>query len=374
MGNPALGMGLIVASKKSNKELFFGGYPITPASDILHYLSSKKHFGIKTFQAEDEISAICSTIGASFCGDLAVTASSGPGIALKGEALGLAIITELPLVILNIQRGGPSTGLPTKTEQADLFQAMFGRNGECPMVVIAAQSPSDCFNTAFEASKIALEHMIPVMVLSDGYIANGSEPWKIPNVDELPSIKVGKCPDSADDFNPYIRDTKKLARMWAIPGMKGFEHRIGGLEKEDLTGHVNYDPDNHHHMVELRQEKVDIIQDFIPDAIPFGDDSGKLLVIGWGGTYGSIRSAVIKARESNLSVSHLHLRHINPFPKNLKKVLAKFDKVLIPELNLGQLSYMIRSQFLVDCIGLNKVAGRSFIYSEILEKINEIIN
>jgi len=374
MGNPALAMGLIVASKKSNKDLFFGGYPITPASDILHYLSSQKHFGVKTFQAEDEISAVCSAIGAAFCGDLAVTASSGPGIALKGEAIGLSIITELPLVILNIQRGGPSTGLPTKTEQADLLQAMYGRNGECPLVVIAAQSPSDCFNTAFEASKIALEHMIPVMVLSDGYIANGSEPWKIPDINDFPPIQISSCSDNPDDFNPYIRDTKKLSRMWATPGMKGFEHRIGGLEKADVTGHVNYDPDNHHHMVDLRQKKVDIIQDFIPEAKPFGDDSGKLLVLGWGGTYGSIRSAVIKARDNDLSVSHLHLRHLNPFPKNLKEVLSKFDKVLIPELNLGQLSYMIRSQFLVDCIGLNKVAGRSFIYSEILEKINEIIN
>ena len=370
MGNEALSLGLIAASERANLDLFFGGYPITPASDILHHLSKYKNFGIKTFQAEDEIAGICSALGASFSGDLSVTASSGPGIALKGEAIGLAVITELPIVVINIQRGGPSTGLPTKTEQSDLNQAMYGRNGECPSVVLACQSPSDCFKTAFEACKIALEFMVPVMLLSDGYIANGSEPWKLPDLDTLSTIKTKKTKElNGQSFLPYERDKKTLARPWAIPGQKGLEHRIGGLEKADSTGHVSYDPDNHHHMVELRQKKIDIISNFIPEAKPYGNDKGDLLVLGWGGTYGAIRAAVEKCNKENLSVSHLHLKHLNPFPKNLGEVLLRFNNILIPEINLGQLSNIIRSQFLIDTINYNRVSGKPFTNSDIYNKI-----
>ena len=374
MGNQSLAYGLLAAAYNNDIDLFFGGYPITPASDILHILSNYKSFGIKTFQAEDEIAGITSAIGASFAGNLGVTASSGPGIALKGEAIGLATITELPLVIINIQRGGPSTGLPTKTEQSDLFQAMYGRNGECPCVVLAASSPSDCFNMAYEASKIALEHMIPVMLLSDGYIANGSEPWKFPNVKDLPKFKfnyVNNKLDDESDFLPYDRYENTLARKWAIPGNKGYEHRIGGLEKDDGSGNVSYDPDNHHSMTLKRQKKVDIISNFIPDVEIYGPDSGKLLVVGWGGTYGSIKSAVIKAHEENLSVSQIHLNYINPFPKNLGEVLLKFDKILIPELNMGQLLSIIRAKYLVDAKGYNSIKGKPFSSSDILESIKK---
>ena len=370
MGNESLSLGLIAAAQKAKLNLFFGGYPITPASDILHHLSKHKNFGIKTFQAEDEIAGICSALGASFSGDLAVTASSGPGIALKGEAIGLGVITELPLVVINIQRGGPSTGLPTKTEQSDLNQAMFGRNGECPAVVIACQSPSDCFETAFTACKIALEFMMPVILLSDGYIANGSEPWKLPELDSLSDIQTKIVKDfNEESFAPYKRDKKTLSRSWALPGQKGLEHRIGGLEKADVTGHVSYDPDNHHHMVKLRQKKIDIIADFIPEAKPYGNDKGDFLVLGWGGTYGAIRSAVEKCNEEGLSVSHLHLKYLNPLPKNLGEVLLKFNKVLIPEINLGQLSDIIRANYLIDTINYNRVSGRPFTKSDIYEKI-----
>ena len=372
LGNHAISLGLLAASEKSGRKLFFGGYPITPASDILHDLAKFKNYNVKTFQAEDEIAGVCSAIGAAYAGDLAVTASSGPGIALKGEALGLAVMTELPLVIFNIQRGGPSTGLPTKTEQADLLQAMYGRNSEAPLVVIAAESPSDCFNTAFEAAKIALEHMIPVMVLSDGYIANGSEPWKFPKMSDLDSI-TPVFADNPDSYQPYGRNNKTLARQWAIPGMKGFEHRIGGLEKQDITGNVNYEPDNHHHMVQLRQERVDRIADFIDPAIPYGENKGDLLVLGWGSTYGAIRSAVKRAMAEGLSVSHVHLRYINPFPKNIEELLSNYSKVLIPEINLGQLSMIIRSKFLIDTINMNQVSGKSFIPSQILSKIKNIL-
>ena len=319
MGNHATALGLVAASQKSGLDLFFGGYPITPASDILHYLSNYKNFGVKTFQAEDEIAGVCSVIGSAFTGNLAATASSGPGIALKAEAIGLAVMTELPIVVINVQRGGPSTGLPTKTEQSDLLQAMYGRNGECPMVIIAPQSPADCFNTIYEASKIALEFMIPVMVLSDGYVANGSEPWKIPNFSDLDPI-IPNMATNSEDFQPYRHDEKTLAREWAIPGMKGFEHRVGGLEKANITGNVNYDPDNHHYMVEHRQKKVDIIANHIPELEPFGDNVGDVLVLGWGGTFGALRSAVEQAQDKGYSVSHLHLRHINPFPSNLKEL------------------------------------------------------
>ena len=374
MGNHALSLGLVAASQKSDLELFFGGYPITPASDILKYLANYKNFGIKTFQAEDEISAMTSILGSAFTGNLAVTASSGPGIALKGEAIGLAIITELPLIIINIQRGGPSTGLPTKTEQSDLFQAMYGRNGECPCVVIAASSPSDCFETAFEAARIAIEHMMPVILLSDGYIANGSEPWKIPSVNKLPEIK-NNLVNSKDkeDFMPYKRNEKTLARPWALPGTEGFEHRIGGLEKEDLSGNVSYDPDNHHEMTLQRQKKVDIVADSIPDLEVFGDNSGDLLVLSWGGVYGSVKSAVKKSQDHGSSVSHVHIRHINPFPKNLGDILKKFKKVLIPELNMGQLLTIIRAKYLVDAIGFNQVAGKPFSSNTVFNTIESIL-
>jgi len=372
MGNQGLSLGLLAASQNNDIDLFFGGYPITPASDILHDLSKFKSFGIKTFQAEDEIAGITSAIGAAFAGDLAVTASSGPGIALKGEAIGLVTITELPIVIINIQRGGPSTGLPTKTEQSDLFQAIYGRNGECPCVVLAASSPSDCFEMAYQASKIALEHMIPVFLLSDGYIANGSEPWKFPNVKDLPKFNINYLKDG-EDFLPYKRDEKTLARKWALPGQKGYEHRIGGLEKADGTGNVNYDPDNHHNMTLKRQEKVNIISNFIPDVEVFGPTSGKLLVIGWGGTYGSIKSAVTKAHQENLSVSQIHLKYLNPLPKNLGEVLLKFDKILMPELNMGQLLSIIRAKYLVDAKGFNRVKGKPFSANDIFKEIKKYL-
>ena len=373
MGNHALSLGLVAAAEKANVELYFAGYPITPASDVLKYLSNYKNFGVKTFQAEDEIAAITSVLGSAFTGKLAVTASSGPGIALKGEAIGLGVIAELPLVILNIQRGGPSTGLPTKTEQSDLFQAIYGRNGECPCVVLAACSPSDCFEVAVEASRIAMEHMIPVILLSDGYIANGSEPWKIPDVSKIPIIKTNFAKPNSNDFMPYKHDEKTLARKWAIPGMEGLEHRIGGLEKSDVTGNVDYDPDNHHFMTLQRQKKVDIIANFIPEAKVLGETKGELLVLSWGGVYGSVKSAVSKAQGLGLSVSFVHIRYLNPFPKNLGELLVNFNKILIPELNLGQLLSIIRSKYLVDAKGLNKVAGKSFTSSEIFKKIETIL-
>jgi len=374
MGNECLTLGLIAAANKAKLDLFFGGYPITPASDILHILSKYKNYGIKTFQAEDEIAGICSILGAAFAGDLAVTASSGPGIALKGEAMGLGIITELPLVIINIQRGGPSTGLPTKTEQSDLNQAMFGRNGECPSVVIAAQSASDCFDTAFEACKIALEFMVPVVLLSDGYIANGSEPWKLPDLDKIPEIKTKIIKNTKDEkYLPYKRDEKTLSRDWALPGTPGLEHRIGGLEKAAVSGNVSYDADNHDYMVKLRQDKIDVIANFIPELEIYGNPKGELLVLSWGGTYGACRAAVQRANESNMSVAHINLKYINPFPKNLAEILLKFNKVLIPEINLGQLSTIIRSKFLIDTINFNRVSGKPYTTTDIYEKIEQII-
>tara|TARA_Y100001970_G_scaffold278788_1_gene385000 strand:- start:162 stop:1991 length:1830 start_codon:yes stop_codon:yes gene_type:complete len=371
MGNNALSLGLVAAAEKAGLNLFFGGYPITPASEILHYLSTYKNFGVKTFQAEDEIAGICSVLGAAFCGELAVTASSGPGIALKGEAMGLGVITELPIVVVNIQRGGPSTGLPTKTEQADLFQAMYGRNGEAPMAIVAAQSPSDCFYAAFEACKIALEYMTPVILLSDGYIANGSEPWKIPDLDKLPVIKPRLTSDNAE-FAPYNHQNENLSRPWAIPGVAGLEHRIGGLEKWDETGHVSYDPDNHDYMVRLRQKKVDVIADSFSEIKPYGDETGELVVLGWGGTYGAIRSAVQRARVEGKSVSQIHLRNLNPLPKDLGEKLSKYKNVLIPEINLGQLNSIIRSKYLIDTKSLNKVEGKPFTPSEIYDYIKTI--
>ncbi|MBK9402596.1 MAG: 2-oxoacid:acceptor oxidoreductase subunit alpha [Bacteroidetes bacterium] len=374
MGNQATALGLIAASQKCGLDLFLGSYPITPASDILHDLSKYKHFGVRTYQAEDEIAAICAVIGAAFGGKLAVTTSSGPGIALKGEAMGLGMMLELPMVIINVQRGGPSTGLPTKTEQSDLFQAMYGRNGEAPIPVIAAKTPADCFDTVFEACRIAIEFMTPVIFLSDGYIANGSEPWRFPQAADLKSFKGNFITEknSDDKFLPYKRD-EKLSRPWAIPGTKDLEHRIGGLEKQHETGNISYDPENHEFMVRLREAKVAKIADHIPlQTLDNGNEKGKLLVLGWGSTYGAIKAAVKDARAKGYDVSHAQLRHIHPFPKNLGEILYNFDKVLIPEMNTGQLNSIIRDKFMVPSIGLNKIKGMPFSTSEVFDKIEEL--
>ncbi|MCK9409887.1 MAG: 2-oxoacid:acceptor oxidoreductase subunit alpha [Bacteroidetes bacterium] len=371
-GNQATALGFVAAADKAKLPLFLGSYPITPASDILHELSYFKNFGVKTFQCEDEIAGITSAIGASFGGSLAITTTSGPGVALKTEAMGLAVMVELPLVIINVQRGGPSTGLPTKTEQADLLQAVYGRNGEAPIPVIAASSPSDCFNAAFEASRIALKFMTPVILLTDGYIANGSEPWLIPEVKDLKDISV-KFRTDPENYLPYLRDEITLSREWAIPGTPGLEHRIGGLEKQDGTGNINYEPENHHKMIKLRAAKVERIANDIPLATVEGDESGDVLVIGWGGTYGTIKTAVERKRKEGKSVSHLHLRYINPMPKNIGEILAKFKTVLVPEINLGQLIKILRDKFLIPAVGLNKVQGLPFRSIEIEQKIDELL-
>jgi 2-oxoglutarate ferredoxin oxidoreductase subunit alpha len=372
-GNQALALGLIAASRRSGLPLFLGAYPITPASDILHYLSAHKQFGVTTFQAEDEIAAVCAAIGASFGGSLGVTCSSGPGIALKSEAMNLAVMVELPLVVCDIQRGGPSTGLPTKTEQADLLQVMFGRNSDSSIPVLAASSPADCFDVAIEAVRIALERMVPVVLLSDGYLANGSEPWRLPKVEDLPDLQV-EFRTEVEGFLPYLRDERTLARPWAIPGTPGLEHRIGGLEKQDTTGNVSYDPANHERMVHLRVEKVARIADELPPVEVEGDsDGGDLLVLGWGSTLGAITGAVNAARERGLAVSRAHLRHLNPFPKNLGDVLSRFEKVLVPEMNLGQLALLLRARYLKDVISYSKVQGKPFFRDEILHKIEELL-
>ncbi len=376
-GNEALVLGLVAAARKSNLPMFLGTYPITPASDVLHGLAAQKKFGITTFQAEDEIAAVSSAIGASFGGSIGVTSSSGPGIALKGEAIGLAVMLELPLVVLNIQRAGPSTGMPTKTEQADLMQAVYGRNGESPLVVLAPKSPADCFNMGFEAVRIALEHMIPVMLLSDGYIANGSEPWKFPQTADLKDIKVAfegpRKAEDAEPFLPYLRD-HRLVRRWAIPGTEGIEHRVGGLEKEDGTGNVSYDPDNHQKMTNIRRDKRDNVADNIPEqVIDQGGTSGDVLVLGWGGTYGTIRTVVHQLRKEGMDVSHAHLQYINPFPKNLEKLLKSFDQVVVPEINDGQLVRLIRSEFMIPAKPVNKVKGRPFGVSELKQAIREVV-
>ena len=374
-GNLATSLGLLAASEKANLNLFLGSYPITPASDILHTLSSWKHFGVKTFQAEDEIAGVTSAIGASYTGDLAITTTSGPGIALKGEALGLAVMTELPLVVINVQRGGPSTGLPTKTEQSDLNQALYGRNGEAPMPVIAAATPGDCFFAAYEACKAALTHMTPVMLLTDGYLANGSEPWNIPDVNDLEPIEVkfAQEPNADGDFLPYLRDEKTLARPWAIPGTPKLEHRVGGIETAENTGHVSYDPENHHKMVVLRQEKVNRIQNDMAATEVYGEKSGDLLILSWGGTYGACRSATETLQEEGSSVSHVHIRWISPLPKDLGEILIHFKNILIPEINLGQLLRLIRSEYLVDAKGLNLVRGRPIGAATIVEKVKETL-
>ncbi len=374
VGNTALAWGMMTAARLSGKRLFLGAYPITPASDILHELAKHKNFDVLTFQAEDEIAAMTATIGAAFAGAMAITASSGPGIALKAEGMGLAVMTELPMIVINVQRGGPSTGLPTKTEQADLLQAMFGRNGECPIPVIAASSPADCFEIAQEAWRLAVRYMTPVLLLSDGYIANGSEPWRIPNFADLPKIEV-KHPGSqanGDAFLPYKRD-ERLARPWALPGTVGLEHRIGGLEKQDITGNVSYDPANHQHMVNTRAQKVANIANDIPPQKLDGPATGDLLVLSWGGTYGACATAVHNMQAKGKSVTHCHLRYLNPLPKELGNILSRFKKVLIPELNMGQLKTVIRAKYLVDAIGLNKVQGKPFSVAEVVEKIESLL-
>jgi 2-oxoglutarate ferredoxin oxidoreductase subunit alpha len=359
MGNEAVAMGLVAASRKSGLPLFLGSYPITPASDILHYLSKYKNFGVRSFQAEDEIAAICAAIGASFGGSLAVTTTSGPGMALKGEAMGLAMMLELPLVICNIQRAGPSTGMPTKTEQADLLQALYGRNGECPMPVIAAATPSDAFHATLEAARIAIEHMTPVILLSDGYIANGAEPWRFPQEKDLPAIQTAFAAEQDEDsvFHPYERN-EKLVRPWAIPGTKGLEHRIGGLEKQAVTGNISYDPDNHEHMVKVREARVEQIADYLPEQkLAAGPASGQVLFLGWGSTYGAIQGAVEQLTADGYAASHVHLRHIKPFPRNLGEILSRFDHVIVPEINNGQLVKVIRDRYLIDAQGFNKIKG-----------------
>ncbi|UCD37007.1 MAG: 2-oxoacid:acceptor oxidoreductase subunit alpha, partial [Fidelibacterota bacterium] len=374
MGNHAIALGLVAAGHKSGLRLVYAGYPITPASDILHMVSNYKNFGVITFQAEDEIAAVTSAIGAAFAGALAVTGTSGPGMALKSEAIGLAVSAELPLVLINVQRAGPSTGMPTKTEQADLFQAFYGRNSETPTVVLAAATPVDCFTMAYEACRIAIQHMVPVILLSDSYLGNGSEPWLLPGMEDLPPITNSQITSVNGEFQPFeITDPATMARSWAIPGTPELEHRIGGLEKDAVTGNVSYDAENHERMVHRRQKKVDVVADHIPLAATFGDEKGDLLVLGWGSTHGAIRSAVERVRGEGHAVSHLHLRHLNPFPKNLGDVLVRFRRVLVPELNLGQLGRMIRSEFLIDTILFNKVKGKPFLASEIEAKIFEVL-
>jgi 2-oxoglutarate/2-oxoacid ferredoxin oxidoreductase subunit alpha len=371
-GNTALSYGLIAAGQKSKLQIFLGSYPITPASDILHELSKHKNFDVLTFQAEDEIAAITSCIGASFGGKLAITTTSGPGMALKAEAMGLAVMMEIPLLIINIQRGGPSTGLPTKTEQSDLMQAYYGRNGECPMPIISCSTPVDCFDAAIEACRISLQHMTPVILLSDGYIANGAEPWLFPNAKDIADIEVNfkkNIDDGDEKYMPYKRD-EKLVRPWAIPGTAGLEHRVGGLEKQDISGNVSYDTENHQHMVLTRQAKVDKIADYIPaQKIDVGEEKGKVLVLGWGSTYGVNKSVVQQLLGEGHSVSMVHLRHIRPFPKNLGSILKNFDTVLIPEINNGQLDKIIRAEFLVNAIGYHKIKGTPIYIDELKDWI-----
>ena len=371
-GNEAVALGLIAASKLSGTEIFYGSYPITPASDILHELSTYKNFRIKTFQAEDEIAAVTAALGASFAGDLGVTGTSGPGFALKTEAVNLGVMTELPLLVLDIQRGGPSTGLPTKTEQADLLQAFGGRNSESPVAIVAPATPGDCFYMALEAFRIATTYMTPVVFLSDEYLASGSEPWKIPKISELPKLKIVYRTDP-NGFYPYLRDPKTLARPWVVPGTPGLEHRIGGIEKADITGNVSYDPENHQKMVELRAKKIAGIAESIPPLKVYGKEKGDLLVVGWGSSYGAIASAVETVQKRGLSVSSIHLRYLNPFPKNLGHILSNFKKVLVPEMNLGQLLLLLRGRYLVDAVGLHKVQGRPFQIREIVRKIEEVL-
>lgn len=378
-GTEALALGLVAASRECGLPIFYGSYPITPASDILHELSRHKNFGVMTFQAEDEIAAVGAALGASFGGNLGVTATSGPGLALKAETIGLAVMTELPLVIVDMQRGGPSTGLPTKTEQSDLLQAVYGRNGEAPMPVIAASSPGDCFFAAYEACRIAVKYMTPVILLSDGYLGTGSEPWLIPNVDELPHFKpsfastTNRTVDGEEVFHPYVRDTETLSRPWAKPGTAGLEHRLGGLEKEHETGNVSYDPENHHYMTKLRADKVQRVAGDIPPLNVFGEEEGDLLIVGWGSTKGSIEAAVDGSLRRGLKVGSVHLRHLLPLPNDLGDILSRYKQVLVPELNNGQLIRLLRAEYLLPLISLNKIKGMPFRASEIEDKIAEIV-
>jgi 2-oxoglutarate ferredoxin oxidoreductase subunit alpha len=376
-GNTALAYGLVAAGQQSGLPIVLGTYPITPASDILHELSKHKHFGITTLQAEDEIAGIGAALGASYGGALGVTSTSGPGVALKSETIGLAVMTELPLLVIDVQRGGPSTGLPTKTEQADLLQAMFGRNGESPVPIVAPQSPSDCFDAALDAVRIALTYRTPVLLLSDGAIANGSEPWLIPDVEDLPDLAVEfatepNATDGSGEFWPYVRDPETLARPWAVPGTPGLQHRIGGLEKADNTGNISYEPENHDRMVRLRQAKIDGIE--VPDVV-VDDPSGeaKVLVVGWGSSYGPIGAAARRVRKLGLQVAHAHLRHLNPFPRNLGDVLSRYDKVIVPEMNLGQLALLLRAKYLVDAISYTKVQGLPFKAEELQDVLADVI-
>lgn len=375
MGNTATAWGLLAAAEKSGLELFLGSYPITPATDILHELVKHKHFGVKAFQAEDEIAGITSAIGAAFAGDLAITTTSGPGLALKGEALGLAMMIELPLVVVNVQRGGPSTGLPTKTEQSDLLQAMYGRNGESPVIVIAASTPADCFNYAFEAAKLAIEHMTPVVLLTDGYIANGSAPWKIQSVTDMPEIKNNIVKEASENWHPYDRDEDTLARNWAIPGTPGLEHRVGGLEKDSVSGNVSYVPENHEHMTHIRADKVKRVQNYIPEIKPEFAEEGDLLVVGWGGTYGSLHSAVKQLNDEgykNIGFAHFH--HINPLPKNTEDLFKKFKKIVVCELNSGQFVQVLRMNFNgYDFKQFNKVQGLPFGNNDLIQEFKQLV-
>ncbi|GAB3961014.1 2-oxoacid:acceptor oxidoreductase subunit alpha [Actinoallomurus acanthiterrae] len=374
-GNMALAYGLIAASVRSGLPLFLGSYPITPASDILHELSKHKRFGVRTFQAEDEIAAVGAALGASFGGALGVTTTSGPGISLKSETVGLGVSTELPLVVIDVQRAGPSTGMPTKTEQADLLQALYGRNGEAPVPVVAPSTPSDCFAAAIEAARIAVKYRTPVIVLSDGYLANGSEPWQVPDVDSLPEIEPAFAQAGEEEFQPFKRDPDTLARPWAVPGTAGLEHRIGGIEKADGSGNISYDPNNHDLMVRLRQAKIDgIARDIAPLAVDDPSDDARVLVLGWGGTYGAITAAVRRIRNSGEQVAQAHLRHLNPFPANLEEVLRSYDKVVVPEINLGQLALILRGRYLVDVIGYNRVRGLPFKAEELADVIRDVIS
>jgi 2-oxoglutarate/2-oxoacid ferredoxin oxidoreductase subunit alpha len=371
-GNEATALGFVTAARQANRELVYGSYPITPASDILHQLAGYKNFGVKTFQAEDEIAAIGAAIGASYGGALGLTASSGPGIALKSEAMNLAVMVELPLVVIDVQRAGPSTGMPTKTEQADLLMAMFGRNGDSFVPIVAPATPAECFDYAIEAVRLALKYMTPVMYMSDGFLANGAEPWRIPSVDELPDISVENHTDRAT-FQPYARDPETLARPWAVPGTPGLEHRIGGLEKADVTGIVSYDGENHNRMTMLRQAKVAGIADDIPELEVYGPASGDLLILGWGSTYGAIRSAVDRLQAEGWSVAHAHVRYLNPLPRNIEAVLRSYRRVLVPEVNLGQLSMLLRAKFLIDVVGYNRVRGKPFRIIEIKQAAEELL-
>jgi len=373
-GNVATAWGFLAAAEKMGKKLFYGSYPITPASDILHELSKHKHLGVITLQAEDEIAAVCSAIGASYTGQLGITASSGPGIALKGEAIGLAIMAEIPLIVVDVQRGGPSTGLPTKTEQADINLALYGRNSESPCIVLAASTPANCFEFAFQAAKLSFEHMTPVILLTDGYLANGSEPWKFPKMSELPSITIPYAEPNGSDYLPYLRNKDTLARYWAIPGTPGFEHRIGGLEKQELTGNVSYDPANHENMVKVRAEKVERVANYIPDVEVMGEGKGKLLVVGWGGTYGSLHTSVSELWKAGKNIDHAHFNYINPLPKNTRQLLSSYEKVVVCELNMGQFASHLRSKFPdIKIDSYTKIQGLPFTVTELKEKFINLL-